>query len=224
MGDHRQASADSRAFGPIGEGTVIGRARLSYWPISTLGILQTPVYPAPVGNGDARPQPGRPVTWLLVAAGGVVALGAGVAIGARAPTRDRRGPPGPGVLALPRRSPSRLARAGLPDRGRGSRRVPAPGRVAPCRERRWVAPGPPAALAVAAAAFAAGLGATAVGLPFFGPTGALAAGLACIVVAIPLVTRVAGRFRLGRVSWCSSMARSSCGAASSALPRPSRSW
>ncbi len=60
MGDHRQASADSRAFGPIAEDTIIGRAWLSYWPISTLGILQTPVYPAPVGNGDARPSPAAP--------------------------------------------------------------------------------------------------------------------------------------------------------------------
>ncbi len=55
MGDHRAASADSRAFGPIDRGTVIGRAWLRYWPISTLGILATPEYPEPVGNGDARP-------------------------------------------------------------------------------------------------------------------------------------------------------------------------
>jgi signal peptidase I len=45
MGDHRQASADSRAFGPIAESSVIGRAFLRYWPISTIGILQTPSYP-----------------------------------------------------------------------------------------------------------------------------------------------------------------------------------
>jgi signal peptidase I len=60
MGDHRTASADSRSFGPIEEGTVIGRAWLRYWPVSTLGILPTPVYPAPVGNGDARPSPAVP--------------------------------------------------------------------------------------------------------------------------------------------------------------------
>jgi signal peptidase I len=60
MGDHREASADSRAFGPIQRSTVIGRAWLRYWPISTLGILPTPEYPAPVGNGDARPSPATP--------------------------------------------------------------------------------------------------------------------------------------------------------------------
>ncbi len=60
MGDHREASADSRAFGPIEVSAVIGRAWLRYWPISTLGILQTPQYPAPVGNGDPRPSPTAP--------------------------------------------------------------------------------------------------------------------------------------------------------------------
>jgi signal peptidase I len=45
MGDHREASADSRAFGPIAEGSVIGRAFLRYWPASTFGILARPAYP-----------------------------------------------------------------------------------------------------------------------------------------------------------------------------------
>jgi signal peptidase I len=45
MGDHRKRSADSRVFGPISSGDVVGRAFLRYWPIDTLGILQTPVYP-----------------------------------------------------------------------------------------------------------------------------------------------------------------------------------
>jgi signal peptidase I len=45
MGDHRKRSADSRVFGPISVSDVIGRAFLRYWPISTLGILDTPVYP-----------------------------------------------------------------------------------------------------------------------------------------------------------------------------------
>jgi len=60
MGDHRGASADSRAFGPIERSAIIGRAWLRYWPISTLGILPTPQYPASVGNGDARPSPAVP--------------------------------------------------------------------------------------------------------------------------------------------------------------------
>jgi signal peptidase I len=52
MGDHRQKSADSRAFGPIPESSVVGRAFLRYWPISTIGIIQTPSYP---GVPDATP-------------------------------------------------------------------------------------------------------------------------------------------------------------------------
>jgi signal peptidase I len=51
MGDHRQRSADSRVFGTIPIGNVIGRAFLRYWPISTFGIIQTPTYP------DLQPAP-----------------------------------------------------------------------------------------------------------------------------------------------------------------------
>jgi signal peptidase I len=60
MGDHRAASADSRSFGTIGTDRVIGRAWLRYWPLSNFGILPTPTYPPPVGNGDARPSPAVP--------------------------------------------------------------------------------------------------------------------------------------------------------------------
>jgi signal peptidase I len=45
MGDHREASADSRVFGPIKVGSVVGRAFLRYWPASTFGILARPAYP-----------------------------------------------------------------------------------------------------------------------------------------------------------------------------------
>jgi signal peptidase I len=45
MGDHRQKSADSRVFGPIAIDTVVGRAFLRYWPVNTLGVLDTPAYP-----------------------------------------------------------------------------------------------------------------------------------------------------------------------------------
>ena len=50
MGDHRQDSADSRAFGPIPVSSVIGRGVLRYWPLSDFGIIETPSYenvPAP---------------------------------------------------------------------------------------------------------------------------------------------------------------------------------
>jgi signal peptidase I len=45
MGDHRRASADSRAFGPIEISQVIGRAWLRYWPIDVFGILPAAKYP-----------------------------------------------------------------------------------------------------------------------------------------------------------------------------------
>ena len=45
MGDNRLNSTDSRSFGPICIREVVGRAWLRYWPLNTLGILQTPTYP-----------------------------------------------------------------------------------------------------------------------------------------------------------------------------------
>jgi signal peptidase I len=45
LGDHRTKSQDSREFGMIKTSEVIGRAWLRFWPIDTLGILQTPTYP-----------------------------------------------------------------------------------------------------------------------------------------------------------------------------------
>ena len=45
MGDHRDASVDSRVFGPVPIENIIGRAVLRFWPLSTLGIVQTPTYP-----------------------------------------------------------------------------------------------------------------------------------------------------------------------------------
>jgi signal peptidase I len=45
MGDHRSASQDSRHFGPIEVGRVVGRAWLRYWPFDTFGILATPTHP-----------------------------------------------------------------------------------------------------------------------------------------------------------------------------------
>jgi signal peptidase I len=45
LGDHREASSDSRAFGPVDDSAVIGRAFLRYWPAAAIGILATPAYP-----------------------------------------------------------------------------------------------------------------------------------------------------------------------------------
>jgi signal peptidase I len=56
MGDHRDNSTDSRSdqIGLICVRDVIGRAWLRYWPLNTLGILQTPTYP---GVPTASPVP-----------------------------------------------------------------------------------------------------------------------------------------------------------------------
>ncbi len=47
LGDHRMGSTDSRnrAVGFVDTGYVVGRAWLRFFPLDTLGILQTPTYP-----------------------------------------------------------------------------------------------------------------------------------------------------------------------------------
>ena len=45
LGDHRMNSADSRSFGVIEQGSVIGRAWLRYWPLDVFGMVGTPSYP-----------------------------------------------------------------------------------------------------------------------------------------------------------------------------------
>lgn len=55
MGDNRPNSADSRQFGPICISDVIGRAWLRYWPLNTLGILQTPTYDVPPASPAPSP-------------------------------------------------------------------------------------------------------------------------------------------------------------------------
>jgi signal peptidase I len=46
MGDNRPASQDSRAFGPIGEDLILGRAWLRYFPLERIGLVERPDYPA----------------------------------------------------------------------------------------------------------------------------------------------------------------------------------
>ncbi|MGH2428048.1 MAG: signal peptidase I [Candidatus Limnocylindria bacterium] len=46
MGDNRQVSQDSRAFGPIGEDLILGRAWLRYFPLERIGTIDRPSYPA----------------------------------------------------------------------------------------------------------------------------------------------------------------------------------
>jgi signal peptidase I len=45
MGDNREDSLDSRDFGVVQTSEIIGRAWLRFWPLDSLGILQTPTYP-----------------------------------------------------------------------------------------------------------------------------------------------------------------------------------
>ncbi len=60
MGDNRNNSTDSRSdqIGEVCVNDVIGRAVLRYWPLSTIGILQTPTYPGvPPASPSALPVP-----------------------------------------------------------------------------------------------------------------------------------------------------------------------
>jgi signal peptidase I len=54
LGDHRQASEDSRVFGPIERSSVIGRAWVRYWPLSTLSWVEQAQYPG-VPDASAAP-------------------------------------------------------------------------------------------------------------------------------------------------------------------------
>jgi signal peptidase I len=54
MGDHREASQDSRVFGSIAKSSVIGRAWLRYWPIKEFSLVQSVTYQ---GVPDASPTP-----------------------------------------------------------------------------------------------------------------------------------------------------------------------
>lgn len=40
MGDHREVSEDSRLFGPVPKGELLGRALFQVWPASDLGWIR----------------------------------------------------------------------------------------------------------------------------------------------------------------------------------------
>lgn len=46
MGDNRPQSQDSRAFGPVDEELILGRAWLRYFPLDRIGLIERPDYPA----------------------------------------------------------------------------------------------------------------------------------------------------------------------------------
>jgi len=58
MGDNRPQSQDSRAFGPIDEDLILGRAWLRYFPLERIGLIERPDYPA-LDTADAG-------GWILV--------------------------------------------------------------------------------------------------------------------------------------------------------------
>ena len=138
------------------------------------------------------------MTVLLIAAGALVALGAAIATGAR-------GAPAASLGALACLVFEPFVAEPLPELPVALFRIVAgvlaaflllvAGRRAGDESASPL--GLPATLAAAAAAVVAGLGATAVGLPAFGPSVAVAAGLACLAVALPPVIRARDAFRLG---------------------------
>jgi signal peptidase I len=65
MGDNRPQSQDSRVFGPIERGLIVGRAWLRYFPLDRVGFMQRPEYPGlpdEPSDGEAarRPAPSYP--------------------------------------------------------------------------------------------------------------------------------------------------------------------
>jgi signal peptidase I len=59
MGDNREASQDSRVFGPIARATIIGRAWLRYFPLDRVGLVGRPAggYPGLEGGATSGALP-----------------------------------------------------------------------------------------------------------------------------------------------------------------------
>ncbi|MDQ3881479.1 MAG: signal peptidase I [Chloroflexota bacterium] len=55
MGDNRDASQDSRTFGPISRDLIVGRGWLRYFPLDRIGVLERPRYGELDGDAAAGP-------------------------------------------------------------------------------------------------------------------------------------------------------------------------
>jgi signal peptidase I len=53
LGDHRNNSSDSRVFGPVPIGNIVGKAWLSYWPVDEIGFVPHESYPEEVAAGNS---------------------------------------------------------------------------------------------------------------------------------------------------------------------------
>jgi signal peptidase I len=45
LGDHRGNSSDSRVFGPVPVGNIVGKAWFAYWPAGDVGFVPHESYP-----------------------------------------------------------------------------------------------------------------------------------------------------------------------------------
>ncbi len=69
MGDNRDASQDSRVFGPIDRDLIVGRGWIRYFPIDRVGFLERPAYDELGGTASLPPVSGGiPVVVLGVLA------------------------------------------------------------------------------------------------------------------------------------------------------------
>ncbi|HLY28414.1 MAG TPA: signal peptidase I, partial [Aggregatilineales bacterium] len=61
LGDNRNNSWDSHAFGPIPRDLIVGQAWIRYWPLQDEGLIPHPTYddpapaPTPVGTSESVP-------------------------------------------------------------------------------------------------------------------------------------------------------------------------
>ena len=60
MGDNRPESQDSRAFGPIDDELILGRAWLRYFPLERVGLIERPEYPSLATDDEDTASRGLP--------------------------------------------------------------------------------------------------------------------------------------------------------------------